>query len=742
MRKHTVLSLSIIISCILINTGCNEDKNESSQITTMRTTAFDGVQGNCTSGGVKIEVLIDGVVDDTQTQYLCNGANGQNGQNGQGGQAGTNTTMRTTPFTDAQGGCTNGGIKFEVLVDGVTQTQYICNGTQGGQGQSGTNTTMRTTSFDGAQGSCTNGGVKIEVLVNGVVDDTQTQYICNGQKGEQGEQGEAGCPSGEKSCGGVCTDITTNIANCGACGHNCNTSKPTNAKTMGCVESQCTIIDCADGYIPQDGQCVSCSSVAGWAKCGGKCVETDSDNDNCGTCGNKCTNGLTCASGNCVGNTTCSDIAVNTDSSLDHCGKCNNRCDDGKTCIDGKCVTGYGQAYCGGDKVQIGNVDRCGGCNDKCADGKICKDNKCVDGAGPTYCNGSTTNTLNDVSNCGSCGHRCEDSICINGECVDGQGSYSTDEMYCNGKIIHYLSDSAHCNGCGNTCAVGFQCVAGTCQSNSLIGSSTLTCDGKSKINSNSDSANCGQCGNVCASHECIQGVCSPIHELISGLNVGDLLYFGHYEQDNNTSNGKEPIVWRILDKNSAGQYLIISEKVLDLKPYNTTFSSITWENSTIRSWLNGYAAFYNTDGTSFTSNNFINTAFTAAERAKIVSSSVPAHANPSHSTSPGNATTDKVFLLSITEANNYFSSNDDRRADTTRYAVKQGVYVYGSTSGKYTSDGTCTDVHCYADWFLRSPGEHTYYAALVNPDGSVYDRGDHVDYDRCGVRPALWVQY
>ena len=49
-----------------------------------------------------------------------------------------------------------------------------------------------------------------------------------------------------------------------------------------------------------------------------------------------------------------------------------------------------------------------------------------------------------------------------------------------------------------------------------------------------------------------------------------------------------------MLDKNDDGLLFVISDKVLDVKPYNTTSISITWDKSTIRSWLNGYAASYN----------------------------------------------------------------------------------------------------------------------------------------------------
>ena len=380
MKKYITIAIFMTILAS-INMGCHEDNNGSS--TTMRTTAFEGAQGNCTNGGVKLEIVVDGVTDNAQTQYICNGTQGQAGQ---GGQSSTNTTMRTTRFDGSQGNCTNGGVKIEFLVDGIvddTQTQYLCNGAQGqaGQGQSGMNTTMRTTAFDGAQGSCTNGGVKIEVLVDGVVDSSKTQYICNGAKGEQGD---AGCSNGEKSCDGACVDVSTSITNCGACGHDCNTSKPLHAKTMTCAESQCTIVDCDDGYLANADRCVSCHELDGWAMCNSKCIQIDSDNNNCGDCGKKCDEGLSCVNSQCIGNTTCSGVATNTDSSLDHCGKCDNRCPNGKTCIDGQCVTGYGKAYCGTDILQIGDIDQCSGCGDKCSDGKICKNNACVDGAGPS----------------------------------------------------------------------------------------------------------------------------------------------------------------------------------------------------------------------------------------------------------------------------------------------------------------------------------------------------------------------
>ncbi len=240
----------------------------------------------------------------------------------------------------------------------------------------------------------------------------------------------------------------------------------------------------------------------------------------------------------------------------------------------------------------------------------------------------------------------------------------------------------------------------------------------------------------------CTIGTCT-------NYEVGDTVLFGNYFQSN--AENKEPIQWQILEIDSVNRkMLLLSMYVIDVKPYHAEYdgsTDITWEKCTIRSWLNGYDESYNKLGNNYTGNNFINTAFTATERTKIVSSIVPAHANPNycHKTSPGNATTDKIFLLSITEANNYFSSEDERKAEATRYAVEQGVYIYSSTLGQSDARArkrTCADFHYYVDWWLRSPGRNAVYAALVIGNGSVNCYG--MTARRCfiGVRPALWVKY
>ncbi len=201
----------------------------------------------------------------------------------------------------------------------------------------------------------------------------------------------------------------------------------------------------------------------------------------------------------------------------------------------------------------------------------------------------------------------------------------------------------------------------------------------------------------------------------LTNVSVDSTIKFGFYEQDDNSSNGKEEIEWRVLavDGNKA---LIISQYALDCKPYNNTDTGTTWEKCTLRTWLNG---------------TFYDTAFAAVHQKMIVSSTVTADKNPSYITSPGNNTTDKVFLLSITEVNKYFSSDEARKCVPTAYAIAQGAWT--SNTDKTGGRATCW-------WWLRSPGGNSDCAARVDYVGSVDDYGYNVDYSIVAVRPALWI--
>ena len=201
----------------------------------------------------------------------------------------------------------------------------------------------------------------------------------------------------------------------------------------------------------------------------------------------------------------------------------------------------------------------------------------------------------------------------------------------------------------------------------------------------------------------------------IDNYEIGDIITFGTYEQDNNTSNGSEPIEWLVLEKEDE-EMLVISKYGLDAKAYNKDFVAITWEKCSLRGWLN---------------DEFYQTAFSDEEQGMIATSYVKADDNDY----AGNDTEDKVFLLSIAEAESLFQDNESRICTPTEYVVNQGTYLNKTKVGKE---------RCL--WWLRSIGNHNRAdigerAANVSRDGAVYSKGNYVYNENICVRPALWIK-
>ncbi len=222
------------------------------------------------------------------------------------------------------------------------------------------------------------------------------------------------------------------------------------------------------------------------------------------------------------------------------------------------------------------------------------------------------------------------------------------------------------------------------------------------------------------------------------------VITFGAYEQDNDLTNGKEPIEWIVLDVDKkTNRALVISRYGLDARAYQSgdwDTQYPTWEKSEIREWLNS---------------TFLNAAFTAEEQKAIATATVKTGNNDEwvafakkkggsyDNVSGGADTQDKVFLLSLEEAMAYggystvedFINNgtDKMKAVPTKYAVAQGAYQYGGSDSNYMLDnaGCCW-------WWLRSPGCYSDRASLVVRDGSL---NHYYVYSSNGaVRPAFWL--
>lgn len=206
---------------------------------------------------------------------------------------------------------------------------------------------------------------------------------------------------------------------------------------------------------------------------------------------------------------------------------------------------------------------------------------------------------------------------------------------------------------------------------------------------------------------------------------AGETVFFGHYEQDNDLENGQEPVEWIVLDYDETNdKVFLLSRYGLDDKPYNNKFEKITWENCSLRAWLN---------------KDFLNAAFSAEEQAAILTTMVDNSASQGYKVrNPPDErnTKDKVFLLSYAEANQYLgvtfanSDNIQSRVSPTDYAIKAGA----RTTDKILS----VDGKNSGRWWLRSPGNEYLYKSYVTSSGTI--NAVYVDCNYNAVRPAIWV--
>jgi len=212
----------------------------------------------------------------------------------------------------------------------------------------------------------------------------------------------------------------------------------------------------------------------------------------------------------------------------------------------------------------------------------------------------------------------------------------------------------------------------------------------------------------ACGKEETPEGI-TPIGQ----AKAGDKVNLGTYEQDNNADNGKEKITWIVLAVEGK-KTLLVSEKVLDTKTYNNERADVTWESSTMRTWLN---------------EDFIKAAFTAKETKNIIETVVVNPDNAKYKTPGGNETNDKLFLLSFEEAEKYFTTDEARRSKGTEFAKNNGLKLDDSIL--YSGNSV---------WWLRTPGLKANHACYVNNDGVIYQTS-FVDMLNFGIRPAMWIE-
>ncbi len=171
-------------------------------------------------------------------------------------------------------------------------------------------------------------------------------------------RGRCACGAGYTDCGGGCVDLSTDTANCGACGNVCD-------QGTACCNGIC----CRNDY-----------DVC----CGGECTDLEYSDVNCGGCGQECPAGLRCCGSRCR------DL---TDDDA-RCGGCSHDCATrGGTCENERCSCP--------PEYACGSAKRCG----QPPDTACCKDGDCRS----AYCCSASCDAVSGL--CSPCeGGFCEDA--------------------------------------------------------------------------------------------------------------------------------------------------------------------------------------------------------------------------------------------------------------------------------------------------------------------------------------------
>ena len=182
-------------------------------------------------------------------------------------------------------------------------------------------------------------------------------------------------------------------------------------------------------------------------------------------------------------------------------------------------------------------------------------------------------------------------------------------------------------------------------------------------------------------------------------------IYFGAYEQDGDTSNGKEPIEWIVFKEENGLSYLI-SDKILDAKPYNTEYAGTNWANCSLQKWLN---------------NEFYNQAFNKNQKELIIKCTNVTVPNSKTGKGEKVTTEEYVTLLALNDA--YKLSYAKRKVTVTPYAKNQGCVASNKGTG---------------DWWLRTTGANSSYAAIIQQNSGIRTNGYKVSMTTIGIRPVI----
>lgn len=199
-------------------------------------------------------------------------------------------------------------------------------------------------------------------------------------------------------------------------------------------------------------------------------------------------------------------------------------------------------------------------------------------------------------------------------------------------------------------------------------------------------------------------------------IKIGSVLSFGDYN-------------WRVLDiqNNTA---LIITEEIIDQRPYHDAYKDITWADCTLRKYLNG--EFYEK--------------FNADDKSRIITVINKNLDNQWYGTKGGEDTEDNIFLLSLEEVCKYFG---DSTSKLNNPGKNQRYWFQRKDENNSKRLAKLHNKEWAWWWWLRSPGRvNVKVVYIFGTDGNIGIQGNNIlkgniSDGKCtgGVRPALWIK-
>jgi hypothetical protein len=199
-------------------------------------------------------------------------------------------------------------------------------------------------------------------------------------------------------------------------------------------------------------------------------------------------------------------------------------------------------------------------------------------------------------------------------------------------------------------------------------------------------------------------------------MQTGDKITFGGYE-------------WRVLDIQN-GAALIITEYIIEQRPYHDAYKDITWADCALRKYLNG--EFYDR--------------FSEADKARIIPTTNKNPDNQWYGSKGGDDTNDRIFLLCLDEVCAYFG---DSRSKLYNPGKNQRYWFERKDENNGKRIARLIDNGWGWWWWLRSPGRVSVKAVYIfGTDGNIGIQGNNIlkgnlSDGKCtgGVRPALWLK-